>query len=83
MAVRMGQMQAQLLRLDSVGARLVELSGIKPQEFLFNQSPGQGGVMSNLPSQEISFIEFNNKIEELSRPVWKIAATSSVRWIPC
>jgi murein DD-endopeptidase MepM/ murein hydrolase activator NlpD len=67
MAVRMGQMQAQLLRLDSVGARLVELSGIKPQEFLFNQSPGQGGVMSNLPSQEISFIEFNNKIEELSR----------------
>ena len=46
MAVRMGQMQAQLLRLDSVGARLAELSGIKPQEFLFNQTPGQGGVMS-------------------------------------
>ena len=35
-------MQAQLLRLDSVGARLAELSGIKPQEFLFNQSPGAG-----------------------------------------
>ena len=31
MAVRMGQMQAQLLRLDSVGARLAELAGIKPQ----------------------------------------------------
>ena len=66
MAVRMGQMQAQLLRLDSVGARLAELSGIKPQEFLFNQTPGQGGVMP-LPSQDMSFIEFNNKIEELSR----------------
>jgi murein DD-endopeptidase MepM/ murein hydrolase activator NlpD len=67
MAVRMGQMQAQLLRLDSVGARLAELSGIKPQEFLFNQTPGQGGVMSTLPSQDMSFVEFNNKIEELSR----------------
>jgi murein DD-endopeptidase MepM/ murein hydrolase activator NlpD len=67
MAVRMGQMQAQLLRLDSVGARLAELSGIKPQEFLFNQTPGQGGVMPNLPSQDMSFVEFNNKIEELSR----------------
>jgi len=66
MAVRMGQMQAQLLRLDSVGARLAELSGIKPQEFLFNQTPGQGGV-TPLPSQDMSFIEFNNKIEELSR----------------
>ncbi len=66
MAVRMGQMQAQLLRLDSVGARLAELSGIKPQEFLFSQSPGQGGVLSTLPSQDMSFFEFNNKIQELS-----------------
>ena len=67
MAVRMGQMQAQLLRLDSVGARLAELSGIKPQEFLFNQNPGQGGTLSTLPSQDISFIEFSNQIQELSR----------------
>ena len=66
MAVRMGQMQAQLLRLDSVGERLAELSGIKPQEFLFKQSPGQGGMHSNLPSQDMTFVEFNNKIQELS-----------------
>lgn len=66
MAVRMGQMQAQLLRLDSVGERLAELSGIKPQEFLFKQSPGQGGVLSTLPSQDMTFVEFNNKIQELS-----------------
>jgi murein DD-endopeptidase MepM/ murein hydrolase activator NlpD len=67
MAVRMGQMQAQLLRLDSVGERLAELSGIKPQEFLFKQSPGQGGMLSTLPSQDMTFVEFNNKIQELSR----------------
>ena len=52
MAVRMGQMQAQLLRLDSVGARLAELSGIKPQEFLFNQSSGAGRSASTLPTQD-------------------------------
>ena len=69
MAVRMGQMQAQLLRLDSVGARLAELAGIKPQEFLFNQIPAQGGIVPNLPSQDMSFIEFNNRIQELSRIV--------------
>ncbi|MDE2365370.1 MAG: M23 family metallopeptidase [Betaproteobacteria bacterium] len=67
MAVRMGQMQAQLLRLDSVGSRLAELAGMKPQEFLFNQNPGQGGMVSTLPSQDMSFIELSSKIEELSR----------------
>jgi murein DD-endopeptidase MepM/ murein hydrolase activator NlpD len=66
MAVRMGQMQAQLLRLDSLGARLAELSGIKPQEFLFNQTLGQGGALSTLPAQDISFDEFNSKMNELS-----------------
>ena len=66
MAVRMGQMQAQLLRLDSLGERLAELSGIKPQEFLFNQTLGQGGALSTLPAQDISFDEFNSKMNELS-----------------
>ncbi|MDN5881503.1 MAG: M23 family metallopeptidase, partial [Nitrosospira sp.] len=66
MAVKMGEMQAQLLRLDSVGARLAELSGIKPQEFLFNQSPGQGGILATLPAQDMSLLEFNDKIQELS-----------------
>lgn len=65
MAIRMGQMQAQLLRLDSVGARLAELSGIKPQEFLFNQDPGQGGAVSALASQELSFSEVGSRIQEM------------------
>ncbi len=67
MAIKMGQMQAQLLRLDSVGERLAELSGIESQEFLFNQMPGQGGALSTLPLQDISFGEFYNKVQHLSR----------------
>ncbi len=67
MAIKMGQMQAQLLRLDSVGERLAELSGIEPQEFLFNQTPGQGGALSTMATQDISFSEFDNKVQDLSR----------------
>ncbi len=67
MAIKMGQMQAQLLRIDSVGKRLTELSGIEPQEFMFDQMPGQGGAVSTLLSQDISFGEFNNQVEDLSR----------------
>lgn len=43
LAVRLGQMQAQLLRLDSLGARLAKLTGMKPQEFSFDRMPAQGG----------------------------------------
>jgi murein DD-endopeptidase MepM/ murein hydrolase activator NlpD len=43
LAMHLGKMQAQLLRLDGLGARLAKLTGMKPQEFSFGQSPAQGG----------------------------------------
>ena len=68
MAIKMGQMQARLLRIDSVGKRLTELSGIEPQEFIFDQIPGgQGGAASTALSQDISFSEFHDQVEDLSR----------------
>lgn len=67
MAIKMGQMQAKLLRIDSVGRRLTELSGIEPQEFLFDQMPGQGGSVSTVLSQDMSFGEFSDQVESLSR----------------
>src|SRR5688500_4741600 len=39
MAVRLGQMQAQLLRLDTLGERLAKLAGFRPQELMFGQTP--------------------------------------------
>ena len=68
MAVRLGQMQAQLLRLDSLGERLAKLSGLKPQDFLFDRIPGQGGAAaSGLPQQNLSLGEFNRRLEDLTR----------------
>lgn len=48
MAVRLGQMQAQLLRLDSMGDRLAALAGVKPQELKAIEkakSDGRGGPL--------------------------------------
>ena len=39
MAVRLGQMQAQLLRLETLGERLAKLAGFKPQDLMFNEVP--------------------------------------------
>jgi murein DD-endopeptidase MepM/ murein hydrolase activator NlpD len=67
MAVRLGQMQAQLLRLDSLGERLAKLSGFKPQDFLFDQIPGRGGSVSSLPAQDLTIPEFRQQLDDLAQ----------------
>ena len=67
LAVRMGQMQAQLLRLDSLGERLARLAGIKPHEFVFDQLPGRGGAITHLPRQDLSVSQLTDQLDELTR----------------
>lgn len=44
MALKLGTMQAQLMRLDALGERVQGLAGIKPEEFNFHEIPGRGGA---------------------------------------
>ena len=68
MAVKLGEMQAQLTRLDALGERLSTVAGIKPQEFRMNETPGLGGAQSSaFPGQNLSMQEFNQKLATLSR----------------
>lgn len=67
MAIRLGQMQAQLLRLDTVGERLAKLAGFKPQDLMFDQLPGRGGAVSSLPSQDLSLGDFTRQLDLLTR----------------
>ena len=53
MAVKLGQMQAQLMRLDALGERLSTLAGLKPGEFRFNEAPGRGGALSSIPPKDL------------------------------
>lgn len=49
MAIKLGEMQAQLSRLDSLGERLSSLAGLKPQEVKSENAPrdGRGGPLIN------------------------------------
>ncbi len=68
MAVRLGQMQAQLMRLDALGERLSVLSGIKPQEFRMGELPGRGGALSSsVPAQDLSANELMWQLDALSK----------------
>ena len=68
MAVKLGEMQAQLARLDALGERLTSLAGIRPQEFRFTEAPGLGGAQPTaLPPQNLSLAEFGEKLSVMSR----------------
>jgi len=70
MAVKLGEMQAQLLRLDTVGERLAKLAGFKPQDLMFGERPGRGGALSTtLPSQDLSLGDFTQQLELLTQQV--------------
>lgn len=66
MAVKLGEMQAQLTRLDALGERLTSVAGIR--DIKFSSAPGLGGATTTtMPPQNLSLGEFNEKLLALSR----------------
>jgi len=66
LAVKLGQMQAQMLRLGALGERLAKMAGLKSQEFSFEHPPGQGGALPALPQSELSLAESREQLQALS-----------------
>ncbi len=46
LALRLGEMQARVMRLDALGQRLTEMGKLDPGEFDFDHVPPQGGLES-------------------------------------
>jgi len=68
MAIKLGQMQAGLLRLDTLGERLAKTAGFKPQDFMFDQPPAQGGAVSTtMPAYELSMPDLDRQVTLLSQ----------------
>jgi murein DD-endopeptidase MepM/ murein hydrolase activator NlpD len=70
MATRLGEMQAQLMRLDALGERVQGLAGVKPEEFNFKEKPGRGGMeasgSSGRESRDLTMDEFRRALEALA-----------------
>lgn len=70
MAAKLGEMQAQLMRLDALGERVQGLAGVKPQEFNFRELPGRGGAeSSSMPGKQLSMQEFQQLLDMMARDV--------------
>lgn len=66
MAARLGQLQAQMLRLDALGERLVKQSGLPEQEFNFRKMPGRGGAESSTPQVGLNSDQFQRELDRLA-----------------
>ena len=66
LAVKVGELQARILRLDAFGERLAKAAGIKREEFRFDEKPGQGGPAA-AAGRDLSLAEFNQMLAEISR----------------
>ncbi len=61
MASRLGEMQASLMRLDSVGMRVIKLAGIDPQEFNLDKKVALGGAKSDFIAQNLTLRQLINE----------------------
>ena len=77
MAIKLGEMQAQLMRLDALGERVQGLAGVKPEEFNFKEKPGRGGAEPSSSgergSRDLSMAEFQNALDALAKDLEKRA----------
>ncbi len=69
MARKLGEMQAQLMRLDALGERVARMSGIRPEEFSFKELPGRGGAEPTADSRAMTLAELRNELERIARGV--------------
>jgi murein DD-endopeptidase MepM/ murein hydrolase activator NlpD len=67
LAVKVGELQARIMRLDAFGERLAKAAGIKRDEFRFDEKPGQGGPAPAMGGRELTLDEFNQMLAEISR----------------
>lgn len=67
MAVRLGEMQAQLTRLDSLGERLAALAGMKPEKIQETPKEGRGGPL--IQPRSLTPDELQDALDKLTRQV--------------
>jgi len=57
LARKLGEVQAQLLRLDALGERMSKAIGIRPEEFRFQELPGRGGALPGSDSMTLQDLD--------------------------
>ncbi len=66
LAVRLGRMQAHVIRLDALGRRLTEMAGMQDGEFNFDVPPPQGGPLLSDSAVQMDTAELHDSLSLLN-----------------
>ena len=66
LAVRLGQMQAQMLRVEALGQRLAEEAKLDKSEFDFDQLPARGGPAEPVTEEQTGGVDFMRALDDLA-----------------
>ena len=69
LALRLGELQAKVIRLDALGERLTEVAKLDKGEFDFSTQPAVGGPKENSAVESMPVPEFIQTLEALNRQV--------------
>ncbi|MGD8407161.1 MAG: M23 family metallopeptidase [Thiohalophilus sp.] len=71
LALRLGNLQSHVVRLDALGQRLTQMANLDNGEFNFEQPPAQGGPVTSeeLAGSSIEVPDFLASLEELSSKI--------------
>lgn len=66
LSIKLGEMQAKLMRLDAVGERIAKSVGLNTGEFRFNETPARGGLAPQ-HLQVLTLKDVDLQIDHLAR----------------
>ncbi len=66
LAIKVGQLQAHIMRIDALGERLTEMAKIDGDEFDFSVSPAQGGPERGAMMRDTTVGDFIRSLDALS-----------------
>ncbi|HEB95112.1 MAG TPA: hypothetical protein ENI96_01615 [Sedimenticola thiotaurini] len=69
LALRLGQMQSEVLRLDALGQELVKKGDLDPEEFNFDEVPARGGLGATDEARSVELEELLVDMNRLSRRI--------------
>jgi len=85
-ASRVGQMTAQVIRLEALGRRLTEMAGLDQGEFNFGEPPAQGGpeavfegALTTAPDLTVMLDRLERQIEDKERQLGILESLISTR----
>ncbi len=69
LAVRLGQMQAQMLRVEALGQRVKEIAHLNKSEFDFDQVPAQGGPADPADAEVLKTPDFLKALDDMAMQI--------------